>query len=207
VTGGELHSIDQVRHSLASFALLSCAAAGATTPRTALSELPNVLADPTPCVGAAAEYHRINPWILKAILKVESNFAPTAINRNPNGTVDVGMGQINSIHFKRLRQYGITPDRLMDGCVSTYVAAWHLAQQVGKYGNTWYGVAAYHSASPCQNGRYSSLVWNVLTEWRVVGGPRLRVPPLSSCTVAAPQPGRRPASSAAASSLIYDASN
>lgn len=197
----------QVRYLLAPAALLSSAAALAASPATtALSALPSTMADPTPCVGAAAEYHKVNPWVLRAILKVESNFSPAAVNRNANGSVDVGMAQINSIHFQRLRQYGITPERLMDGCVSTYVAAWHLAQQLAKYGNTWYGVAAYHSASPCQNSRYSALVWNALAGWGVVAGPRLAVPSLSSCT-GTPSHSKSKAAPSESSAVIFDAAN
>jgi len=164
------------------------------------------MVDPTPCVGPAAEYHKVNPWILRAILKVESNFSAGAVNRNANGSVDVGMAQINSIHFQRLRQYGVTPERLMDGCVSTYVAAWHLAQQLAKYGNTWFGVAAYHSATPCQNHRYALLVWNALADWSVVPGPRSPVPSLTSCTGAAGA-SRAKTTTGDSPSVIFDAAN
>lgn len=159
-------------------ASVQAAAPAAVGPDT----LPAQLRDPAPCVAPAAAFHGVNPWVLRAILKVESNFAPQAINRNPNGTFDVGMAQINSIHFERLRQYGITADHLMDGCIATYVAAWHLARQIARYGNTWFGVASYHSASPCQNARYAGLVWNALADWQAVPGPRVRVMALSQCT-------------------------
>lgn len=102
--------------------------------------------------------------MLKAILKVESNFNPHAANRNANGTVDVGIAQINSMHFARLDKYGIKPAHLMDGCVSTYVAAWHLASKIREHGNTWFGIAAYHSTTPCQNERYRGLIWNTLVD-------------------------------------------
>jgi soluble lytic murein transglycosylase-like protein len=142
-----------VLNRIAFVAFVACVAAspaGAETQATVpVSTLSTRLPDPAPCVGPAAEYHKVNPWVLKAILKVESNFNPRARNRNANGTVDVGIAQINSIHFARLAKFGVTEDALKDGCISTYVAAWHLAQQTARYGNTWYGVAAYHSASPC----------------------------------------------------------
>lgn len=168
------------------------------------------LPDATNCVEPAASYHRVNPWVLAAILKVESNFSSRAVNRNPNGTIDVGIGQINSIHFTKLGQYGITPAHLMDGCIGTYVAAWHLAQQIAKHGNTWFGVAAYHSTTPCFNDRYARLVWNVLVDWRVTAGPRLATVPLASCSgrgAPVAQSGRRPAAGSTGSALAFDASN
>ena len=148
--------------------------------------MPPQLAEPAPCISDAAQYHRVNPWILRAILKVESNFNPRALNRNANGTLDVGMAQINSIHFAELAQWGVFPANLMDGCVASYVAAWHLARQIRRYGNSWYGVASYHSTSACQNARYAGLVWNALAGWRVVAGPQVRVANLKTCTAAEP---------------------
>jgi len=43
-----------------------------------------------------------------AIAKCESNLNPHAVNRNnPNGTVDGGLWQINSVHDKRLKELGL----------------------------------------------------------------------------------------------------
>jgi hypothetical protein len=139
------------------------------TPFVALGQPSNSLT-PTPifgtqqerCILPAAQHHVVNPLVLRAILNVESSLQATAIHRNSNGTVDVGMGQINSIHFQELAKWGITPQKLMDACVSTYVAAWHLKKGIVKYGNTWFGIAAYHSATPEHNARYESLIYREL---------------------------------------------
>lgn len=139
------------------------------------------LTSATQCVVKAAERHSVNPWVLKAILKVESNFKPGAVTRNTNGTVDLGMAQINSIHLKELSKYGIAEGDLLNPCVSIYVAAWHLAKQHRRHGNTWFAVGAYHSATPCFNARYVGLVWNTLVEWNVVQAKRAVVQPLSAC--------------------------
>jgi soluble lytic murein transglycosylase-like protein len=144
------------------------------------------LTSATQCVVKAAERHSVNPWVLKAILKVESNFKPGAVTRNTNGTVDLGMAQINSIHLKELSKYGIAEGDLLNPCVSTYVAAWHLAKQHRRHGNTWFAVGAYHSATPCFNTRYIGLVWNTLIDWNVVQAERVVVRPLSACRA----PGR-----------------
>jgi soluble lytic murein transglycosylase-like protein len=163
-----------------------CAFAQASAP----AFLPARLADSLPCVSAAADYHRVNPWVLRAILKVESDFNPSAVNRNANGTLDVGMAQINSIHFGELARWGVAPAHLLDGCTASYVAAWHLARQIRTYGNSWFGIASYHSTSPCQNTRYAGLLWNVLAAWRVVSGPRIKVPEASACRNPRPSAGQ-----------------
>jgi len=110
------------------------------------------------CLAPAAQRHGVNPKILRAILQVESGMRAHVVNHNANGTMDVGMAQINSIHFPELAQWGITPDRLLDPCVATHVAAWHLKRSLLRHGNTWFGVAAYHSTTPEHNLRYQELV-------------------------------------------------
>ena len=106
------------------------------------------------CVEAASRRHGVNPDLLLAILRVESDLVPHAVRRNPNGSIDVGIAQINSIHFSRLREYGLESAHLLDPCVGTYVAAWHLKNQILRHGNTWFAVGAYHSITPRFNQRY-----------------------------------------------------
>ena len=122
-----------------------------------------------PCLKPAAQRHGVNPLILRAILQVESGMRPHVVNRNRNGSIDVGLAQINSIHFRELSQWGITPERLLDPCVATHVAAWHLKRVMLRHGNTWFGVAAYHSATPVHNQRYQALLKQELVRsgvWR-----------------------------------------
>ena len=188
-------------------AALACVWPGchALAPTEALA-LPATLPEPAPCVTAAAEYHTVNPWILKAILKVESDFNPRAVNRNANGSIDVGMAQINSIHFAKLKRWGIAPADLMDGCIATYVAAWHLANQIRTHGNTWFGIASYHSASQCQNTRYAGLLWNTLLGWGVVTGTKARTVSLAQCGYKAPAAANRSGARSATSgpSVAFD---
>lgn len=146
----------------------------------------------TKCVASAAEFHKVNPWVLKGILKVESSFNPRAVNRNQNGSIDVGIGQMNSIHFKELSVHGIAPNDLLDPCVGTYVAAWHLAKQLKNYGNTWYAIGAYHSATPYFNSRYQALVYNALIGMGVVAGPKLWVAPLNAYAAPARSANMKP---------------
>lgn len=101
-----------------------------------------------PCWDQAARYQGVDPWLLYAIAKVESQFNPAAVNRaNKNGSVDTGMMQINSIHWPRLRRYGIEPTALSNACASTYIGAWVLADAQRRYGKTWKAIAAYNVGS------------------------------------------------------------
>lgn len=130
------------------------------------------------CIIPAALYHEVNQDVLRAILRIESGLKPDAVGRNTNGTVDVGIGQMNSMHFKEIAKFGIAPEWLKDACVGTYVAAWHLKKGTAKYGNSWFGIAAYHSATPYFNTRYQILLRNELVKAHVLDGRLLPVPPL-----------------------------
>lgn len=130
------------------------------------------------CILPAATFHGVNYHVLRAILKVESGLKPNRVGRNSNGTLDVGIGQMNSMHFPELAKWGVTPDHLRDACIGTYVAAWHLKKAIHRHGNTWFGVASYHSTTPYYNKRYQILLHNELVGSGVIQGPTLQVPPL-----------------------------
>ena len=123
---------------------------------------PQALQSPERCIPAAAQHHRIDPRLLRAVLKVESDLRPWAFGRNTNGTVDMGMAQINSIHLPELARHGIQSQHLFDPCVASYVAAWLLRKNIDRHGLTWHGVAAYHSLTPEHNLRYQGLLMKVL---------------------------------------------
>lgn len=135
------------------------------------------------CIVPASEYHSVNPYILRAILMVESKLNPGAIGHNEGGSVDVGIGQMNSIHFKELSKFGIGPNQLKDACIGTYVAAWHLRKGINQFGNTWEAIARYHSATPYFNNRYQILLRNELVRSGAMTGGLSNVPPLRPASV------------------------
>ena len=123
---------------------------------------PQAVQSPERCIPSASQHHRIDPRLLRAVLKVESDLRPWALGRNANGTVDIGMAQINSIHLPELARHGIQSQHLFDPCVATYVAAWLLRKNIDRHGLTWHGVAAYHSLTPEHNQRYQGLLMQAL---------------------------------------------
>jgi len=148
----------------------------ASSPKKA-QESPAIKSDGK-CIEHAASFHGVNPSILQAILMVESNMNPLAINQNKNGTIDVGLGGLNSSHFTELAKFGIAPEQLLNDCVATYVTAWQLKKGINQFGNTWFGVAAYHSTTPYYNSRYQVLLFNQLVADKVLTGPKRLVPSL-----------------------------
>lgn len=113
----------------------------------------------TACFEAAGARYALSPLLLWSIAKNESGFNARAINRaNANGTYDIGMMQINSGWLPTLRRYGIEEAHLYEPCVSIYVGAWILAQNVARHGYTWKAVGAYNATTPARQVRYATRV-------------------------------------------------
>jgi soluble lytic murein transglycosylase-like protein len=117
------------------------------------------------CFEQAGTYQGVNPLVLRAVAWRESKGDAAAVNRNANGSIDVGQLQINSIHFPDLARQGIPHRALTDPCVNVYVAAWLMKQKMVKYGNTWRAIGAYHSESPKHRDAYARDIQAILVGW------------------------------------------
>lgn len=144
---------------LARYVTLAALALACSIPRPALAD----------CFDDAAQYHSVNPWILRAIAAAESGFRPATVARNTDGSLDRGMTGINSVHLPELARYGITAGDLMDGCKSVYLAGWHLRKMVNRYGNTWHAVGAYNSKTPSKRDVYSGKIRRIIEFWKSKG--------------------------------------
>ena len=111
------------------------------------------------CWEISAAKYGIDPYLLAAIARVESSFNPKALNRNKNGTEDIGIMQINTLVLKEVSRFGITREQLFDPCINIDVAAWKLASHFRDYGVSWYAVGAYHSKTPTFNKVYQLKVY------------------------------------------------
>ena len=100
------------------------------------------------CIDMAATRHGVNSDLLRAIAYFESSLNPAAVHKNANGTVDIGLMQINSVHLPVLAKYGIDRAKLSGSCVSAEVGAALLQALTIRYGPTWRAVGEYHSHTP-----------------------------------------------------------
>ncbi len=114
-----------------------------------------IAADPY-CFDEAGIQYGINPQILRAIAKVESNYNPRAINWNTNGSYDFGVMQINSIWAPTLGMERW--NALGDICTNIKTGAMILASCMEKYGYSWEAVGCYNSQTPAKRNRYANLV-------------------------------------------------
>ncbi|HEY1844446.1 MAG TPA: lytic transglycosylase domain-containing protein [Buttiauxella sp.] len=107
------------------------------------------------CITDAAQCFQINPLLIKAIIWQESKNQQRAVNVNKNSTVDVGIMQINTVHFKALKARGIDEELLRkNSCANVFSGTWVLKQSINRYGYTWDGIGNYHSRTPAHHDRY-----------------------------------------------------
>nr|WP_249176075.1 lytic transglycosylase domain-containing protein [Burkholderia vietnamiensis] len=116
------------------------------------------------CIDDAATYHRLNPRLLRAIAQHESGMRSDAINRNSNGSEDIGLMQINSSWLPKLAHYGIRREHLFNACVSAYVGAWILATNIKQFGPNWKAVGAYNAVTPSKQLVYASAIYRRLMQ-------------------------------------------
>ena len=94
------------------------------------------------CFKRAGLAYQVSPHLLEAIARVESNMDPKAVNRNPDGSYDYGLMQINSRWHKVL---GKRWQYVSNACYNVMVGAWILRRCIDRYGYTWDAVACYHT--------------------------------------------------------------
>ena len=125
------------------------------------------------CWEAASQSNGIPVDVLKAVAKTESNFNPKAVNKNSNGSYDIGMMQINSGWLPKLEAFGLTEASLYDACTNLKVGAWILSNNAKKLGWNWNAIGAYNvgcaklDAAECDRRR-NQYAWKVHTALRKV---------------------------------------
>jgi soluble lytic murein transglycosylase-like protein len=110
------------------------------------------------CFELAAQRYRVPVQLLKAIAMQESGGRAHAVNRNPNGSYDIGMMQINSFWLPKLSRHGIHQQDLFDPCVSVLVGAWVLSDNFARLGYNTQGLGAYNAITPYKRERYARAI-------------------------------------------------
>ena len=139
------------------------------------------------CFESASQRYGINPTLLWAIAKVESNFHPYAIayrDKGKNKSIypntlklakewidwlwekgvdfDLGLGQINR---RNISAYGINPYSLLDPCYNLNWSAYILRTMIDRYGYTWEGISRYNGGGMS----YALKVWKAMEGIRLKG--------------------------------------
>jgi soluble lytic murein transglycosylase-like protein len=115
------------------------------------------------CLGDAANYWGVPPALAHAIAQQESGMHPGIVSKNRDGSLDIGLMQINSSWLPKLAPYGITAhDLLNNACVNAYVGNWILAQNIQRLGYNWDAVGAYNSPTAANRYRYAIAIFRRL---------------------------------------------
>jgi len=124
------------------------------------------------CAVDSAVRRNVPANVLLAILEWENGHKK--VLQNPNGTVDIGQGGINSIHLKELHHIGVSANVVAyflknDGCYSADFSAYLLQKRLteARNGNPdfWTRVASYHSKTPSLNVAYQQNIRPLASKW------------------------------------------
>lgn len=121
------------------------------------------------CISDAANLHRVNETVLRAISRHESRDRDDLVVPSANGSYDLGRFGINTTHLRELSKFGLDVSSIMDGCTNAYIAAWLYSKQVARFGNTWTAVGAYHSKTPTKRDVYALKIQQLVQQ---MGGAR-----------------------------------
>lgn len=113
------------------------------------------------CWADAAARYNVPVDLLYAIARVETGSRYNLVSpTNKNGSYDIGLMQINSIHLPRLAKFGITKKDLLEKpCVNLHVGAWLLSDAIARHGYTWVAIGAYNAGSHNKRKIYARKVF------------------------------------------------
>lgn len=106
-------------------------------------EISRIRKDIVACVNYYSRLSGIPSWVYYTIMSIESGFNPYAINKNKNGTIDIGLMQINSSTARHYGYYNLK--ELFDVCTNIKVATLKLADCIYRNGWTYGAIGCYHS--------------------------------------------------------------
>jgi len=92
----------------------------------------------------AGDRYGVDPKLLLAIATTESRLNCVAIGRNKNKSLDVGVMQINSWWFKRLKKYSKNLNALYDPRFNIHIGAWIFKRCTNRFGVSWRAIDCYN---------------------------------------------------------------
>lgn len=91
----------------------------------------------------------ISYFLMKAIALTENaDFDNDAIMKNENGTIDIGLMQINSMWKYWLPEANITHQKLKDPDFNIKIAYTIVSKIIEQHGYSWDSIGRYHSGTP-----------------------------------------------------------
>ena len=111
------------------------------------------------CWDYVGQKFNVDPWLLFSIAQTESAFTNGLKSKNSNGSYDLGLMQINTIHLPHFSKHGLNEETLRyDACRNVISAGSLLRQSINKYGYNIDGIGGYHSNTPHLRRAYGKRV-------------------------------------------------
>jgi len=111
------------------------------------------------CFEEAGKVHNVSSDLLKSIAKVESCLNSKAVNKNKNGSTDLGLMQINSSWVDAMNLN--RGELISNPCYNVMTGANILRQCIDRHGYTWEAVGCYNANSKDKRVGYS---WKIFRE-------------------------------------------
>lgn len=114
------------------------------------------------CILAAATRYQVPVDLIRAIIRTEGGTTGQTVG-NKNGSRDMGLMQVNTIHLSTFARLGITREMIInDECLNIQLGTFILHRELSRGGDFWTNVGAYNSRTPVHNVRYRAKVYNNL---------------------------------------------
>lgn len=110
------------------------------------------------CWSEVEARYSVSKYLLLAIAQHESGLDSSAVNKNSDGSYDIGLMQINTTWLPVLKQYGIGVAELKNPCLNLNIGAWILANNFIVYGKNWRAVGAYNARTEWKRASYANQV-------------------------------------------------
>lgn len=114
------------------------------------------------CIGQASSYFQIPELVIKSVYLNERGKVG-AVNKNSNGSYDLGPMQINTVNLDELnrntKRYISPYEVAFDTCINVYAASWFLRTKILEAGDLWTGVGNYHSKTSKYHNRYLEKIY------------------------------------------------
>lgn len=101
------------------------------------------------CLTYAADHYEVPVEIVRSIIQVESN-GRNVIAKNRDGSLDIGVMQINTFWLDKLKRHDIKKEDLQNKCTNIAVGTWILRYNFSVTQNWFDSIAAYNAGL----GRY-----------------------------------------------------
>lgn len=91
----------------------------------------------------------ISYFLMKSIAMTENKgFNEKAIMKNTNGTIDIGLMQVNSKWIEWMPEANITKEKLKDPEFNIKVGFMIVSKIIREHGYSWHSIGRYHSGTP-----------------------------------------------------------